>query len=248
MRVLLLGGTTEASQLAERLKAAGVDTVFSYAGRTKAPILQPLPTRVGGFGGTDGLRDYLRTEGITHVVDATHPFAAQMSMNAHTACQTMSIPLMRLERPAWVRQSGDNWIETDSIEGVLDVLPEQPAHVFLAIGRQHIDIFAAKPQHHYLLRLIDTPDAALPLPHHTVLKARGPFTAKDDTILMQTHHITHAVAKNAGGTATVAKLEAARSLGLPVIMIRRPQLPGTTVAPDIETVLCWLGHGALRGV
>lgn len=244
MRVLLLGGTTEASILAETLKKSGIETVFSYAGRTSKPLLQPLPTRVGGFGGVPGLREYLGAEGITHVVDATHPFAAGMSGNAHAACSSEGIPLMRLERAAWEAGPGDQWRDVDSIAAVPDALPDSPARVFLAIGRQHIDLFTRCPQHHYLLRLIDSPQGPLPLPHHTVILARGPFTTEDDRALMQAHGVTHVVAKNAGGTAAVAKLEAARMLGLPVIMVRRPTLPETARTSKIETVLQWLGHDA----
>lgn len=248
MRVLLLGGTTEASRLANSLNTAGIETVFSYAGRTGKPILQPVPTRVGGFGGIGGLVTFLADDKITHVVDATHPFAAGMSSNAVAACTIAHIPLIRLERPAWRAQSGDNWRNVLTIEDACAALPNAATNVFLAIGRQHIDVFTAKPQHHYLLRLIDVPDAPLALPHHTALQARGPFTVDGDTALMTDHGITHVIAKNAGGAAAVAKLTAARNLGLPVIMVERPIVPKTTVAPDIETVLRWLGHDALRGV
>lgn len=248
MRVLLLGGTTEASALAKTLKIAGIETVFSYAGRTGKPILQPVPTRIGGFGGVDGLSTYLRQEGITHVVDATHPFAAGMSRNAVAACDATETPLIRLERPHWRPTNADNWINVPSIAAAADALPDTPARVFLAIGKQHLAIFARKPQHHYLLRLVDAPQDPLPLPSTTVLQARGPFTVTGDKTILQDHAITHIVAKNAGGTAAIAKLHAARALGVPVIMIDRPVLPETTIAPDTETFLRLLGHEALRGV
>lgn len=248
MRVLLLGGTTEASQLAQALKSAGIETVFSYAGRTNAPVVQPVPTRVGGFGGVAGLRAYLRREKITHVIDATHPFAAQMSTNAHFACTTQGQALIRLERPAWQPHSGDDWHDVATIEAACAALPDTPAHVFLAIGKMHIHKFAQKPQHHYLLRLVDAPQTPLPFPNATVVIARGPFDTADDTALMQAHGITHVVAKNAGGCGAVAKVEVARKLGIAMIMIARPFLPDTLIAPDIETVMRWLGHEALRGV
>lgn len=248
MRVLLLGGTTEASQMARTLAQAGVDAVFSYAGRTASPVAQPLPTRVGGFGGVEGLHAYLNAEGITHVIDATHPFAAGMSRNAHAACGQAGLPLIRLERPAWVAGKGDRWTLLPDIESIPAALPDTPSTVFLAIGKQHIGLFACKPQHHYLLRLVDAPEGPLPLPQSSVVLARGPFDVAGDTALMRSHGITHVVAKNSGGSGAAAKLDAARALGLPVLMAERPILPGDTVASSGTEVMRWLRHDADRGV
>ncbi|MGR3760242.1 cobalt-precorrin-6A reductase [Roseobacteraceae bacterium NS-SX3] len=241
-RILLLGGTTEASTLAKTLAEAGMDAVFSYAGRTAKPVSQPLPTRVGGFGGVEGLAAYLQAEAITHVVDATHPFAAQMSTNAVHACEAAGVPLCAFERPAWQAGEGDQWVHADSIESAVNALPEAPARVFLAIGKQNLSQFAAKPQHHYLLRLVDAPEADLPLPHTTVEIARGPFDAAGDTDLMLRHGITHVVAKNAGGAGAAAKLTAARTLGLPVVMIGRPEVPERPVLGSVAEVMAWLSH------
>lgn len=221
---------------------AGADAVFSYAGRTAKPVRQPLPTRVGGFGGVEGLSDYLKTESITHVIDATHPFAAQMSTNAVQACAAAGVPLCAFERPAWQAGEGDSWLHADSIESAVNALPEAPARVFLAIGKQNLAQFAAKPQHHYLLRLVDAPEAPLPLPHTTVEIARGPFDAADDTALMQRHGITHVVAKNAGGAGAAAKLTAARNLALPIIMIGRPQVSARPVKGSVAEVMAWIAH------
>lgn len=243
-RILLLGGTTEASMLAKALAEAGMDAVFSYAGRTARPVSQPLPTRVGGFGGAEGLAAFVQAEGITHVVDATHPFAAQMSLNAAHACDVANVPLCAFERPPWQATEGDQWVHVESIAEAADVLPEASARVFLAIGKQNLAQFAAKPQHHYLLRLVDAPDADLPLPHTMVEIARGPFDAVGDTVLMQRHGITHVVAKNAGGAGAAAKLTAARSLGLPVIMVGRPEAPLRPVMGRVAEVMAWLEHSA----
>ncbi len=248
MRVLLLGGTTEASALAKALKTAEIETVFSYAGRTKTPVAQPIPMRVGGFGGVAGLQDYLHVEKITHVIDATHPFAAQMSMNAHNACHSLAVPLLRLERPAWTSQNDDDWASVSDIEAACDALPEDPARVFLAIGRMHVDLFARRPQHHYLLRLVDAPTHPFALPNHTTIIARGPFNVSEDAELLRDHNITHIVAKNAGGNGAVAKVEAARNLGLRMVMIARPELPDGPVAADSAAVMRWLAHNAERGV
>lgn len=243
-----MGGTTEASQLARRLAAAGVEAVFSYAGRTDAPVAQPLPTRVGGFGGVSGLAEYLRAERISHVIDATHPFAAQISSNAVAACTQAAVPLLAFERAPWAAGPGDRWIRVADLAGAVAALPEAPARVFLAIGKQTLAEFAARPQHHYLLRLVDPPQGTLPLPDVAVEIARGPFTLAGDTALLQAHRITHIVAKNAGGSGARAKLDAARALGLPVILIDRPAVPPRAVTDDPEQVMRWLGHSARLGV
>lgn len=242
-RILLLGGTTEASLLARALAAVGADAVFSYAGRTDHPVAQPLPLRIGGFGGVGGLVAYLKAEKIGAVVDATHPFAAQMSRNAIAACAQADVPLIGLQRGPWVAAEGDRWHHVPSMDAAVQALPDTPARVFLAIGKQNLSGFAAKP-HHYLLRLVDAPDAP-PLPDCTVILARGPFEVEADKALMIAHKISHIVAKNAGGTGAVAKLEAARALGLPVILIDRPALPARHVVASIAQVMAWLSHADL---
>lgn len=243
-RILLLGGTTEASRLARALAESGADAVFSYAGRTASPVAQPLPMRVGGFGGVEGLAAYLKLEEITHVVDATHPFAAQMSTNAVRACAEAGVGLVAFERPAWQSKPGDHWVHVADMAGAVAALPEAGARVFLAIGKQHVAEFAAKPNNHYLLRLVDAPEAPLSLPDAKVIVARGPFQATGDAALMRQHKITHVVAKNAGGAGAEAKLSAARALSLPVVMIDRPKVPARPVRGTVAEVMRWLEHGA----
>lgn len=249
-RVLLLGGTNEASRLAVALAEAGADAVFSYAGRTADPIPQPLSTRVGGFGGVAGLVSYLAAENITHVVDATHPFAAGMSRNAIAAAEITGVKLIALERKPWQRQAGDNWHEVAEVEEAVRDLPVKPTRVFLAIGRQNIDAFAARSEHHYLLRFVDVPTAALPLPNCEVVVARGGFSVTGDTELMRSHGIGWVVSKNAGGATAGAKIAAARALGLTVTMIARPEIPARPVVETVGEVMAWLGldHGARLGV
>ncbi|WP_341909953.1 cobalt-precorrin-6A reductase [Polaromonas sp. YR568] len=244
LRVLVLGGTLDGSHLAQALAQAGVDGIFSYAGRTHAPIVQPLPTRVGGFGGVAGLQAFLLAEKITHVVDATHPFAAQMSSHAVKACASTGVPLLALERPAWQAQSGDAWQHVPDIAAAVQALPAEPARVFLAIGRQHLMPFLACAQHWFLLRLLDpVVDSVLDLPPargHVVLD-RGPFTLEGDRALLQTHRITHVVSKNAGGVGAQAKLTAARERGLPVVLIGRPVIPARPTVSTVNGVLRWMG-------
>lgn len=248
-RILVLGGTTEAGLLAQALARAGVDSVYSYAGRTAAPVAQPIPVRTGGFGGADGLARWLRAEGISHVVDATHPFAATISANAVAACARARVPLVALQRPAWQPEPGDEWTLVPDVAAAVAALPQAPARVFLAIGRQTLAPFAARPQHHFLLRLVDPPDGPLPLPDAVAVIARGPFDLDSDLALLRGHAITHVVAKNAGGAGAAAKLAAARQLRLPVILIDRPAVPARPVVGSVAEVMDWLGHaGTPRGV
>lgn len=226
--------------MARALAEAGVDAVYSYAGRTESPVAQPLPVRVGGFGGVDGLAAYLKAEGITHLIDATHPFAAQMSRNAVEACAATGTPLIALEREPWAAAEGDRWTHVPDLSSAVVAMGHAPCRVFLAIGRQNLDAFAGAPQHHYLLRLVDPPTDPLPLPHAEAVIARGPFTVEGDRKLLTDHRIEVIVAKNAGGAGAEAKLVAAREMGLPVILIDRPWVPDRRVARTVAEVIAWL--------
>ncbi|MES3677172.1 cobalt-precorrin-6A reductase [Halomonas elongata] len=247
MKVLILGGTTEASALARALAERGIPALFSYAGRVAKPRPQPLPTRVGGFGGVEGLAAFLEAERITHLVDATHPFAEQMSRNAVAAAERTGTALIALTRPPWepqpgdCGQPGDRWQRVADIETAVAALTGPPQRVLLAIGRMHLAAFAAQPQHHYLLRLVDQPDSPPPLPRHTVTVDRGPFTLEGDRALLCEHGVERLVCKNAGGAGAAAKLAAARHLGLPVVMIDRPALPPRREAHAVDDILAWLG-------
>ena len=246
--ILLLGGTTEAASLARALAATGLRATVSLAGRVARPAPLPLPLRVGGFGGVAGLVDHLRAEGVTHVVDATHPFAAQMSANAAAACAETGVPLIALTRAEWRETGEDRWIRVPDMAGAVAALDRPAARVFLAVGRMHLAAFAARPQHDYLLRLVDAPDTPPPLPRHRAVIDRGPFGLEGDLALMREHGTEIVVSKNAGGTDAFAKIAAARALGLPVIMIDRPAVPPRPEAHTPEEVLRWLGHGADLGV
>ena len=216
--------------------------VFSYAGRVADPKAQPLPTRVGGFGGAEAMANWLRDTGITHVVDATHPFAAGISANAVAACAACNIPLLALTRRPWEAEPGDTWQHVPDIPAAVAALEGPTRRVMLAIGRMHLDAFAAQPGHFYLLRLVDAPDGPLPLPDCAVEVSRGPFTVEQDTALMQRHGIELVVAKNAGGSGARAKVDAARALSIPMLMIDRPALPQRAEVHDIDAVFDWLAH------
>ena len=219
-----------------------VDAVFSYAGRVASPKAQPLPTRVGGFGGVAALVQYLQEHNVTHVVDATHPFAAQMSWNAFEACQQAGTKLMALTRPAWQAQPGDQWTHVADIDGAVAAVTGDPKRVLLALGKLNVPAFAAQPQHHYVLRLVDQPEVPPAQPNHTVVVARGPFDVAGDRALMQEHGIELVVCKNAGGVGAEAKLTVARELGVPVIMIDRPNLPPRPEVATVDAVLEWIAN------
>lgn len=203
--------------------------------------------RIGGFGGADGLADVIRQEQFTHVVDATHPFATEISRNALAACAKMNTPLVALERRPWEKTSGDHWIEVADIAAAVAVLPIEAARVFLGIGRQHIAPFAARPQHAYTLRFIDAAEGLLPLPDADLIVSRGPFTLAGELEMMRLRRIEWIVARNSGGEGARAKIDAARELRLPVVMIRRPQLPERLRVESAAEAMQWLGHRADLG-
>jgi precorrin-6A/cobalt-precorrin-6A reductase len=246
--ILILGGTTEASALATALAARGARATLSYAGRVASPRPQPVPIRIGGFGGIAGLACYLREEGVTHLVDATHPFAATMSAHAVAAAADTGVALIALSRPEWRAAPGDRWHHVPDIDAAIAALAGPPRRVMLALGRMHVASFAAHPQHRYLLRFVDTPETPPALPHHTLIVDRGPFTADGDERLLRDHGIDLVVCKNAGGNGAEAKLIAARALRLPVILIDRPRLPTRNTVFAVDTVLDWIDHAADRGV
>jgi precorrin-6A/cobalt-precorrin-6A reductase len=249
LKVLILGGTTEASALARKVAGdARLAPLLSLAGRTTNPQPQPIPLRVGGFGGIDGLVTFLRNEAIDTVVDATHPYADQMSTHAVAACKETGVPLASLVRPEWTRGTGDRWQAVDNTEAAAHALGTEPRRVFLSLGRQDLHVFAQAPQHHYLARLIERPDQTTLPPHLRLLQARGPFDRADEERLLRSERIDIMVSKNAGGAATYAKIEAARALDLPVVMIARPHKPAGIVMADVEACVAWLHGLAPRGV
>ena len=252
LRVLILGGTADANRLAQMVaNDPDIDAVLSYAGRTENPTPSPISWRLGGFGGIDGMVDYLRAEKIARVIDATHPFAAQISAHAVAACAAACVPLLALERQPWQRAPGDRWTEVDDLKAAAEALGAVPRRVFLGIGRLQLQTFAACPQHSYLVRLVDRPRVPLPLPDAEVVVARGPFKVADDRAMLANYRAEIVVAKNAGGDSASAKIEAARDLALPVVMVRRPFIPARETVETPAGVMRWLGHDktpAERGV
>jgi precorrin-6A/cobalt-precorrin-6A reductase len=252
-RILILGGTTEARRLAERLAPrADLAVTLSLAGRTASPAPQPVPVRVGGFGGAAGLAAWLGSESIDLLIDATHPYAAQISANAAEAATLAQVPLLALRRPAWIPVDGDHWTEVPDMAAAVQVLGATPRRAFLALGRNELAPFAAAPQHFYLIRSVDPVEPPLLVPQAAYLTGRGPFAEGDERELLVQHRIDVIVAKNSGGAATYGKIAAARGLGLPVIMLARPARPQTPAAASVEEALARLDHvftsAAARGV
>ncbi len=242
-RVLILGGTVEAVELAKALDDdPRFEPITSLAGRTRHPAVVPGATRTGGFGGVEGLADYLGANAIDALVDATHPYAARITQNAVAACEAAGIPRLRLERPPWSRQSGDHWIDVSDSAEAARHLPDNAKRVFLAIGRQDLEPFSCRPDIWFLLRVIDPPDPPPDLDRHEVVLGRGPFAVWGEIDLLTQNRIDTIVSKNSGGEATYAKIIAARQLGLPVVMIARPDAPAGETVETAEAALGVLRH------
>ncbi|WP_062990993.1 cobalt-precorrin-6A reductase [Nocardia anaemiae] len=241
MKTLILGGTREAREIAHIASGErGFDVVSSLAGRVRDPLLPEGPVRIGGFGGIEGLRKWLADNEITVVIDATHPFAGTMSANAAGAATDLGLPLLHVRRPGWSEQPGDRWIRVPDLDAAAQEVSELGERVFLTIGRQGVAAFAGLTQQWFLIRAIDPPTGALP-PHHELILARGPFSPADEQRLLARHRIDVLVTKDSGGDQTAAKLDAARSAGLPVVVVDRPVLPlGAEVVESVAEAWKWL--------
>lgn len=244
MRILILGGTGEARELAGALVAAGNDVISSLAGRVRNPRLPAGPVRVGGFGGAAGLTAFLRAERITHVIDATHPFAATITANAAQAAANAGVPLLMLRRPEW--EADPSWTSVADMSAAAKTVarwhPDDDDRdgVFLTTGRRDLAVFAADAGHRFLVRTVDPPDAPVP-PCMTLLLDRGPYTVATETALLTQHRIGLLVTKNSGGPMTEAKLTAAHDLGVHVVMVDRPPLPpASSVVSTVPEALHWL--------
>jgi precorrin-6A/cobalt-precorrin-6A reductase len=237
-QVLVLGGTGEARRLAAALLAEGVGVLSSLAGRLAAPVLPDGEVRIGGFGGVEGLARWLAEQRPRAVVDATHPFAAQITGNAARAAAATGIPLLRLQRPGWTAGPGDDWRWVDSLAGAAEAVAGYGT-VFVTTGRQGVGAFAGLAGR-CLVRSVDPPEGPLPA-GATMLLARGPFSLADEKALMVEHGVDVVVTKDSGGHLTEAKLVAARELGLPVVLVRRPPLPpGVTTVATVEEAVRWV--------
>jgi len=239
VRILILGGTGDARGLAAALVAAGTEVVSSLAGRVRDPRLPEGPVRIGGFGGADGLAAFLHAEGITAVVDATHPFAGGITANAAQAAVQAGVPLLVLSRPEWA--ADPSWHPVPDIHAAAAAVRAWPGRsVFLTTGRRDLAAFASDDTHGFLIRTVDPPGGPVPA-RMTLIMDRGPYTVDGERALMREHGIGLLVTKNSGGPMTAAKLQAARDLGVRVIMVRRPPLPaGSTVVATVPEAVRWV--------
>jgi precorrin-6A/cobalt-precorrin-6A reductase len=242
-RLLILGGTGEAAALARGVLARfgdAIEMTTALAGRTRHPGPIPGMVRIGGFGGAAGLADYLTAQRIERLIDATHPFAAEISTAARLACDQTRVPRLLLLRPAWRRHPLDRWIEVDSIEAAAQIVGRVGRRAFLTVGASEVPAFATANSVRFVVRMIDPPRERLPLRFHEVVLGRGPFTLNEERHLLQRHAIDVLVCKASGGAATEAKLAAARDLSLPVIMVRRPPTERGLSVDTVDAALDWL--------
>jgi precorrin-6A/cobalt-precorrin-6A reductase len=243
VRILILGGTGEARDLAAELVAVGVDVLSSLAGRVRQPRLPDGPVRIGGFGGVEGLAAFLRAEGITAVINATHPFAGAITANAAQAATVAKVPLLVLRRPEWAADPGDSLVP-DMHAAAVAVRAWPGESVFLTTGRRDLDVFAADDRHRFLVRSVDPPEGPVP-PRMTLVLDRGPYTVEGESALMRGHDVGLLVTKNSGGPMTEAKLLAARDLGVQVVMVQRPKVPeGSVVVATVAEAVRWLSPGS----
>ncbi len=234
-RLLVLGGTQEARELADALAADGIDTVLSFAGRTTAPAASAARMRSGGFGGAAGLGRYLCDARISACIDATHPFAANMSRNAAEACAAAGVPRLALVRPEWVPVDGDRWVFVDDVAQAARLLPPMGKRVFVAFAEGLAPLAGLDLE--FLVRRAEP--IPVDLPGARVLVQRGPFVRAAERDLLAAERIDVVLAKASGGEGARAKLDAARNLGLPVVMVRRPPAPPGPHAADVAAARAW---------
>jgi precorrin-6A/cobalt-precorrin-6A reductase len=237
-KLLILGGTGDAAKLAAKaIEIPQLQVISSLAGRTQQPTMLSGTLRIGGFGGEVGLIEYLQSAQIDIVIDATHPFAAQISWHGFRAAQACGLPWLRFNRPGWQQGAGDRWLPVASHQAAAALLPGLAQRVFLTIGRQELGNYAHLADIWFLMRSIDPPVA---MPPGEVILAKGPFNIADEKALLIKHRIEAIVSKNSGGDATYGKIAAARELGLTVVMIERPVEPAGDLVTDLDAANRWL--------
>ncbi|MEJ6398764.1 cobalt-precorrin-6A reductase [Yoonia sp. 208BN28-4] len=239
MTLLLLAGSGEAKQIAQALAQDGTPAIASLAGETRRPSELGLPTRVGGFGGADGFRDYIHAAGITAVLDATHPYAADMTTRTARLCAELSIPYCHVLRPPWTPEPGDDWTEIAREEDAKTYIHSWQT-VFLGTGRKTLHRFKNLEGTRLICRLIDPPTEPFPFEGGEFLIGRPPFSVDREKELFRLLNVDWLIVKNAGGDASRTKLTAAGDLGIPVLMIKRPAMPDTTRVETVADALAWV--------
>ncbi len=238
MKILILGGTEDARQLAAQLVKLGHDVTTSLAGRTSEPLLPEGAVRIGGFGGGDGMGNYILSEGFERLVDATHPYAVEIKHNAVRAAEFAGVPLVRLLRPGWREPQYAFWKRVESVEAAAEALP-RGARALLTVGFSRLEPFLARTDCSFVIRTIEPPERELPV-NVTSILARPPYFFNGELALLQEQGVTHLICKNSGGAQTEAKLQAALRLRLPVFMIERPELPPAYEVPTVGRTIAAL--------
>ena len=228
------------AEAAETRFGPSLTVISALAGRTRAPLLPAGQVRIGGFGGSDGLATYLTEERIGLLIDATHPYATQISAQAREAAAQAGTERLVLVRPPWRLVPGDRWIDAATVEEAVAAIPAGAERVFLTVGVRSLAPFAGRSKLWFLVRLVDEPEEPIPLANHRLICARGPFAEAEERALLEAHRIDCLVTRASGGEATVAKLAAARALGLPVVMVRRPPPPPGERAASVADALAWI--------
>lgn len=221
-KILIFGGTSEARELANKLVALGHVITTSLAGRTRAPMLPPGNVHIGHFGGTKPLEAYLTEQHFERVIDATHPYAVQISSSVFAAATRARIPLLQLVRPPWQKPQAATWIEISAAADVATHL-EQSAVLLVTLGAGALRDLDPEPKCTCLYRMIEPP--APNTSNRTILLARPPFDLASELALMRQHGVTHLLTKNAGGDQTRAKIDAAAQLAIPTFIVTRPAIP-----------------------
>lgn len=239
MTLLLLAGTSEARKIAWALSTQGSRAIASLAGATRSPDPLPLPTRTGGFGGQAGFEAFVREQAITAVLDATHPFASAITDRTAQICTAISLPYLQVLRPAWTPEPGDRWTEIATEADVAGHVPTGST-VFLATGRQTLDRFSGLQGCRVLCRQIDPPTAPFPFEGGEFIISRPPFSIEREVDLFLALGVDWLVVKNAGGIESRTKLIAARQLGLPVLLLRRPPMPAALRVETVQAALDWV--------
>jgi precorrin-6A/cobalt-precorrin-6A reductase len=245
-KILVLAGTLDGRLLSNELLNAGYAVITSFAGVTSEPILPRGEVRHGGFGGVAGLTSYLQQQNITHIIDATHPFAAQMSFHAWQAAANFGLPMLRLQRPEWQPQQGDRWLGASNMQDAVALIARD-ARVLITTGRKNLETLFQRHDLKGVIRAIEPLEGDVPLGWHMVLD-RPPYSVEEEIALLRKHHITHVLSKNAGGQQTVAKLNAARQLGLDVVMIKRLQKPDCATVENHSDAILWVKTIGLESV
>ena len=240
--ILILGGTTEARQLGTMLNAKKLKATISFSGVIPNISEQAIPKIYGGFGGAKGLAEYISKESITHLVDATHPFSKNISENAIIAAKSTGVHFVALERKEWSEEPGDKWIKVKDFHDAQRIIDEPSQRIFLAIGRKELSHFREHTQHFYLLRVIDGSPLNFSPQKSQVIIDKGPYTFKNDKKLLLKYNITKIITKNSGGIGARAKIDAARELQIPIVMIERPQIHSRKVIRETKSVFNWIVH------